>query len=94
MKMVTTKQAQDLLEKRGVKVSYPTLAQWTREGRFSGAEIKETERGPVWYIPLTSVEAFEPPKMGRPPKPTGPAKRATGQKNASNSPSSKKGGKR
>jgi hypothetical protein len=94
MKMVTTKQAQDLLEKRGVKVSYPTLAQWTREGKFSGAEIKETERGPVWYIPLASVEGFEPPKMGRPPKPSTTEKPATRQPRASNEASTKKKGKK
>jgi hypothetical protein len=69
MEMVTTKKAQELLEARGISVSYPTLAQWTREGRFEGAERRETERGPVWYIPLASVKSFEPPPMGRPPKP-------------------------
>jgi hypothetical protein len=66
MKMVTTKKAQELLAERGIVVSYPTLAQWTREGRFKGAELEETERGPVWRIPLDSVNKFEPPKMGRP----------------------------
>ncbi|MBA3716115.1 MAG: hypothetical protein H0W76_27305 [Pyrinomonadaceae bacterium] len=64
--MVTTKQAQQLLEDRGISVSYPTIAQWTREGKFKGAERKETERGPVWYIPVDSIKAFEPPKVGRP----------------------------
>jgi hypothetical protein len=71
MEMVTTKKAQELLVERGISVSYPTLAQWTREGKFEGAERRETERGPVWYIPLASVKAFEPPPMGRPPKPKG-----------------------
>jgi len=69
MKMVSTKQAQALLEERGIKISYPTIAQWVREGRFAGAELEETERGPIWRIPLASVKSFEPPKMGRPPKP-------------------------
>jgi hypothetical protein len=55
-----------MLAKRGIAVSYPTLAQWTREGKFEGAEREETERGPVWRIPVESVKKFEPPKMGRP----------------------------
>jgi len=71
MKMVTTKQALALLEARGIKISYPTIAQWVREGRFAGAELEETERGPVWRIPLKSVKGFEPPKMGRPHKAQG-----------------------
>ena len=68
MKMVTTKKAQEMLAERGISVSYPTVAQWTREGRFAGAELEETERGPIWRIPLDSVKAFEPPKVGRPPE--------------------------
>ncbi|MGH9903469.1 MAG: hypothetical protein ACRD68_16805 [Pyrinomonadaceae bacterium] len=68
MKTVTTKQAQQMLEERGISVSYPTIAQWTREGRFEGARLEETERGPVWRIPLESVKRFEPPKPGRPPE--------------------------
>ncbi len=68
MKMVTTKQAQELLAERGIIVSYPTIAQWTREGRFNGAEREDTERGPVWRIPLEVIRKFDPPKSGRPPK--------------------------
>ena len=74
MEMVTIKRAQDLLEERGISVSYPTIAQWVREGRFSGAIRDETERGPVWRIPLASVKNFEPPKMGRPSAPKGNGK--------------------
>jgi hypothetical protein len=66
MKMVTTKQAQKILEGRGISISYPTIAQWTREGRFAGAEREETERGPVWRIPIEVVKSFDPPKPGRP----------------------------
>lgn len=68
MEMVTTKKALEILEQRGIDVSYPTVAQWVREGRFSGAIRDETERGPVWRIPLASVKSFEPPRMGRPAK--------------------------
>jgi transposase-like protein len=66
MKTVTTKQAKELLAERGITVSYPTIAQWVREGRFAGAERDETERGPVWRIPVASVKKFDPPKTGRP----------------------------
>jgi hypothetical protein len=66
MKTVTTKQAQKLLEERGIAISYPTIAQWVREGRFDGATREETERGPVWRIPLASVNKVEQPKAGRP----------------------------
>lgn len=68
MKTLTTKQAQKALAERGVTVSYPTIAQWVREGRFEGAVLDETERGPVWRIPVESVRKFEPPKAGRPPR--------------------------
>jgi hypothetical protein len=64
--MITTKQAQKLLEERGITVSYSTIAQWTRSGRFKGAECRETERGPVWYIPIDSVMDYQPPDPGRP----------------------------
>jgi hypothetical protein len=66
MKTVTTKQAQERLAGRGIVVSYPTIAQWVREGRFEGAAREETERGPVWRIPVKSVDSFEAPKAGRP----------------------------
>lgn len=69
MEMLTTKRAQEILEHRGIIVGYPTIAQWVHEGRFKGAVRDETERGPVWRIPVQSVKTFEPPKMGRPPKP-------------------------
>ena len=80
MKMVTTKQAQEMLAERGIVVSYPTLAQWTREGKFEGAEREETERGPVWRIPVESVRKFEQPKIGRPAAetPTGAAGASNG----------------
>lgn len=65
--MLTTKQTLELLAERGIKVSYPTVAFWVREGKFKGAELKEESRGAVWYIPRESVENFERPKIGRPP---------------------------
>jgi hypothetical protein len=67
-KMLTTKEAQNILETRGVKVAYSTIAYWVRTGKFKGAIQEETPRGVVWYIPQKSVEAFEQPEMGRPPR--------------------------
>jgi|GEM_PF-1911040 len=65
---LTTKEALELLAERGIVVSYPTIALWVREGKFEGAEREETPRGAVWYIPRKSVEDFQKPEMGRPPK--------------------------
>lgn len=80
MEMVTTKRAQQMLESLGITVGYPTIAQWVREGRFAGAVREETERGPVWRIPVQSVKAFEPPRMGRPPKPKDEAEKSVALK--------------
>lgn len=66
--MLTTRQTLELLAERGIKVSYPTVAQWVREGKFKGAQLEETPRGAVWYIPKNSIENFEKPEMGRPRK--------------------------
>jgi hypothetical protein len=68
MSMVTTKEALKILRSRGLNVPYPTLALWVREGRFEGAKLEDNPRGAVWYIPRTSVEKFDPPERGRPPK--------------------------
>jgi hypothetical protein len=69
MDMVTTKEALAILQKRGFDVPYPTLAFWVRTGRFDGAQLDEgNPRGAVWYIPRKSVEKFELPERGRPPK--------------------------
>jgi hypothetical protein len=85
MDMVTTKEALKMLEKRGFSVPYPTLALWVREGRFEGAKLDENNpRGSVWYIPRNSVETFQPPERGRPPKPSNTEKTATRKPGASN----------
>jgi len=96
MKMVTTKQALVMLQERGINVQYPTVAQWTREGRFEGAEREKTERGPVWRIPVDSVKKFDPPKSGRPKSAPGTEKRATAPVKATNGTSTgkKRGGKK
>ncbi len=89
--MVTTKKAQQMLAERGIEVGYPTLAQWTREGKFEGAQLEATERGPVWRIPIEAVRAFKPPKMGRPKSPEANTS-AIGRKRAINGASTKKKG--
>lgn len=68
MFIITTKQALEVLEGRGIKVSYPTIALWVRDGKFDGAKLKKESRGDVWYIPKSSVENFKKPEMGRPRK--------------------------
>jgi hypothetical protein len=66
MDMVTTKEALVILRAKGIKVPYPTLALWVREGRFQGAKLEDNPRGAVWYIPRSAVERFAPPERGRP----------------------------
>lgn len=66
-KMLTTTQAREALAERGIEVSYSNLALWVRTGKFEGAVLEETPRGPVWMIPASSVERFQPPALGRPP---------------------------
>ncbi len=66
--MLTTKETQKTLEGRGIKAAYSTIAYWVRIGMFKGAVQEETPRGAVWYIPQKSVENFQKPEMGRPPK--------------------------
>ncbi|MFL6282743.1 MAG: hypothetical protein ACJ74Q_06205 [Pyrinomonadaceae bacterium] len=65
--MLTTREAKDALQARGIEVSYSNLALWVRSGKFTGAELEETPRGPVWMIPAASVEKFVPPRRGRRP---------------------------
>jgi hypothetical protein len=73
-------------------VSNSTARGWLLRGRFVGAELRHSELGqPYWVAPESSVSAFVLPKPGPVPKPSGTTKRATGQKSASNGPSSKKG---
>lgn len=67
-KMLTTKEAQKALEKRGISVAYSTVAYWVRTGKFEGAIQEETPRGVVWYIPQKSISSFVSPEMGRPKK--------------------------
>jgi hypothetical protein len=87
MKRLTTADVADRLN-----VAQVTVNVWCLRGKFPNAAREETPRGPVWTIPETDLVGFVKPTPGRPPKPTVMEKRAIGQKNASNGPSSKKKG--
>jgi hypothetical protein len=54
---------------RRLKVGKSTVNLWCQQGRFKNARLVEHPRGNYWAIPATDLENFEPPKMGRPPKP-------------------------
>ena len=61
--MLTTSK---VAERLGVGRS--TVNLWCRQGRFPNAEARAEVIGNVWYIPDSDLNAFQPPKMGRPPK--------------------------
>ena len=63
---LTTRETQSLLEQKGIKAAYSTIAYWVRIGKFSGATQEDTPRGVVWYIPRSSVESFEQPERADP----------------------------
>lgn len=62
--MLTTSQ---VAERLGVGRS--TVNLWCRQGKFPNAEARPEVIGNVWYVPESDLENFQPPKMGRPPKP-------------------------
>ena len=45
-----------------------SVRMWCIQGKFPSAEVLETPRGPVWFIPETDLEGFEKRERGRPPK--------------------------
>jgi len=50
-------------------VSNSTARGWLLRGRFTGAELRESELGqPYWVAPETSVKTFVPPRPGPVPK--------------------------
>lgn len=49
-------------------VSAITVRLWCRRRLFKNARELQTPRGPVWVIPITDVEGFKAPKLGRPKK--------------------------
>jgi excisionase family DNA binding protein len=67
-------------------VTREAINRLVKRGRLTAVEISGRS-----FVYRSEVEKFEPSKGGRPPKPASTTKRATGRKNASNGPSSKKG---
>jgi hypothetical protein len=53
-------------ERLGTPIS--TVRLWANQGRFSGAELKESPAGQYWAIPETALQGFEKPERGRPAK--------------------------
>jgi hypothetical protein len=47
-------------------VAIPTAKQWRRQGHFPNARLEQTPIGSVWLVPLSDVNAFKRPVMGRP----------------------------
>ena len=47
-------------------VAIPTAKQWRQQGHFPNARLEQTPIGPVWLVPVSDVEAFKRPAMGRP----------------------------
>jgi hypothetical protein len=45
-----------------------TVRLWAQQGRFVGAELKESPAGSYWSIPERSLNLFERPERGRPAK--------------------------
>ncbi len=45
-----------------------TVRLWATQGRFNGAELRESPAGSYWVIPETALDSFEVPKRGRPVK--------------------------
>ena len=54
-------------------VSAITVRLWCRRRLFKNARELPTPRGPVWIIPITDLEGFKAPKLGRPRKVSVPA---------------------
>lgn len=44
-----------------------TVKGWRRRGLFPNARLTDTARGPVWEIPISDLESFVRPKLGRRP---------------------------
>lgn len=52
-----------------LRVGQSTVNLWCRQGKFPNAERVRTPQGGYWVVPEDDLQNFEPPKMGRPPKP-------------------------
>jgi hypothetical protein len=47
---------------------YPTVALWLRNNLIPEATYIQLGKMRVWQIPLSVLETFKPPKIGRPKK--------------------------
>lgn len=63
-----------------LKVTRAAVTQWCRQGLFAGAFVEDTARGPVWHIPQSDLDAFTPPKPGRPLSAKGQTRSTKGRK--------------
>ena len=51
-----------------IKRPYPTVALWLRNNLIPEATFIQLGKMRVWQIPLSVLETFTPPKIGRPKK--------------------------
>jgi hypothetical protein len=61
VRMLTTREVADRLN-----ANPGTIRMWCINGTFPNAKQKETERGPVWFIPETDLRGFTRRGRGRP----------------------------
>jgi excisionase family DNA binding protein len=52
-----------------LNVAAITVRKWCKRGLFPNAYMHETLLGALWMIPESDVKNFQPPTIGRPPKP-------------------------
>lgn len=64
----------DVAERLDVDES--TVRLWCRQDRFEGAQLV----GRDWVIPAAALDAFQKPKMGRPPKLKAASPKAAGKR--------------
>jgi excisionase family DNA binding protein len=63
-----------------LKVAAITVRKWCKRGLFPNAYMHETPLGALWLIPESDVKNFQPPTMGRPPKPKEEAEKSAAKK--------------
>lgn len=56
--------------------AYTTVMTWLQRGIIPGAQLVDAPRGAVWEIPVTALNTFKPPRMGRPKGAKGKAEKS------------------